>query len=118
MMIPLVGGPYDGHRIWASHVQQHMKVLVLDLGGMTRRFIRLPGPVDCRAVLDGRIRLDQLQRYCHYEMVSTRDGLSLRFDAHREAHRAAIEEAIRELPDRGAGSRDGSVVGLGVPGEE
>ena len=100
MMISMVGGPYDGHRMWAQHIIDHTAMLVLKSSLGTRRFIYLPGPADWPAVLDGRMKVGQSGRLHYYELIGTAEGLTLRHEPCREAYWGAITRAIRGMPDR------------------
>ena len=100
MMIPLMGGPYDGREIRASDLRQHATLLTLRSDEGKRRFTYLPEPADWQAVVEGRMKVDQSKQYHYYELIDTAEGQVLRFDPDREAYWEAINRAIEAMPDR------------------
>lgn len=100
MLIPVIGGPYDGESISSADVRQHLVVLTFKVASGPRRFVYLPALADWTAVLDGRMKVNESSQYHYFEMVSGPEGLVLRHDANGMGYREAISRATSEMPDR------------------
>lgn len=96
MQIPLLGGPYDGRKIAAGDIMNHLRVLVLKVQDGTRKFIYLPDPDDWPALLGGQVTVAESKSLHFYELESTPRGPRLVFDPRHEHYWGALDQLARQ----------------------
>lgn len=105
MTIPFVGGPYDGMKLTATEVKQHLRLLSLRSQRNVRRLVYLPAVEDWPEVLAGRIFPDQSHLLYYYELVSAPGGAQFWSDDAGGGYKRAIDEVVRDGGRRRHGSQ-------------
>lgn len=94
MIIPFVGGPYDGMRLSAFEIERIATLFSIMTTRGLRKFGTFPHLQDWPDVLSGKLNGTQARAYYYYELVNTVLGPQHQYDPGGRRYREALAEAI------------------------